>query len=329
MNKMYNEQIKNNFLDKHFDSDDSRITAKYVFYHSYLIEKTLDEDLYNFSLEEIGNCIANSNPKSINVAKSRGSLIAQYINWASSPEVNLRKSNINPLLSIDDSWYEQFVDKNIKKFISRNELDQLIDNTVNKSDKAILKLLFEGISGRECSEIRNLKIDDIIDNDTIHVVDDIKGTERTVKVEESTIKLLREANEEDEYCNKNGEEARSPFSEVIDSPYIIKPLKRGKEVSDLRISHSVIIRRVKFLAELFGIDYLTPKALTHSGMIYMAYKLHEGKEKLTTEDFNKIGIHFNINKMTSNGYEYYPVSYMSQFINAQNINKLYGTNYKE
>ncbi|PKR82362.1 phage lytic cycle repressor MrpR family protein, partial [Heyndrickxia camelliae] len=60
MKKMYNEEIKRQFLNEQYENERSRLTAEYIFYYSYLNELPLDKDLYDFSLDEIGKVIANS-----------------------------------------------------------------------------------------------------------------------------------------------------------------------------------------------------------------------------------------------------------------------------
>lgn len=326
-NLMYNKEIKERFLEENYTNEDSKRTARYVFYYSYLNELPLQKDLYDFSREEIGKVLANSNPKSLNVAMSRLRIISKYITWAIGGNVNLRKDNINPLSKIEESWVEQFVDKSVKKFISKTELDEMVDWLINYSDKALLMLLFEGVNGRELSEIRNLRMKDIKEDGTATLYDDIKKEYRELKLSEELINILRIADKEYEYINKNGEATRIKTSQLAESQFIFKPTIRRKTANEERMSHISIIGRLSSIGEAFGFDSFTPKMVTHSGLIYMGYLLHKDKEELTDEDFEIIAKRFNISKSKANGYEYYPKKYWSQFINVDNINKLYGTDY--
>lgn len=323
MNKMYNEDIKWRFLNEKYDSKETREVIKYIFFYAYLNELPLGKDLYDFSLDQIGSVIANSNPKSLNVAKTRGSFISQYISWAISPDVNLRRDNLNPLQNIDESWYAQFVDTSLKQFISKTELDEMVSQLVNYQDKIIPVLLFNGVYGTESSEIRNLKLTDIQEDGTTRLYDDVKG-ERYIKLDANVIELLHKANFEKEYMNKNGmAEGRSPNSHLVNSEFIVKSLKRGAAKEGHRIGQSSIISRINIIKEYIGWLDLTPKSIWRSGMLYMASQLMQGRNELIKEDFDKIGEHFNLSKINNNGYESYNRAYMSGFINEENINKLY------
>ncbi|USK57156.1 hypothetical protein LIS82_12100 [Cytobacillus solani] len=323
MNKMYNEDIKWRFLNEKYDSKETREVIKYIFFYAYLNELPLGKDLYDFSLDQIGSVIANSNPKSLNVAKTRGSFISQYISWAISPDVNLRRDNLNPLQNIDESWYAQFVDTSLKQFISKTELDEMVSQLVNYQDKIIPVLLFNGVYGTESSEIRNLKLTDIQEDGTTRLYDDVKG-ERYIKLDENVIEMLRKANYEEVYMNKNGmAEGKSPNSHLVNSEFIVKSLKRGAAKEGHRISQSSIISRINIIKEYIGWLDLTPKSIWRSGMLYMASQLMQGRNELIKEDFDKIGEHFNLSKINNNGYESYNRAYMSGFINEENINKLY------
>lgn len=325
MKKMYNEEIKRQFLNEQYENERSRLTAEYIFYYSYLNELPLDKDLYDFSLDEIGKVIANSNPKSLNVATTRGSLISKYISWAI--KINYRKSSLNPLQEISESWFEQYVDPNLKQFISKTELDYIVDNLVNYQDKIIPVLLFNGIYGTECSEIRNLRYSDVkeMKDGQIRVYDDENG-ERWISIGDDVVELLTTAYYENEYKNKNGQSTgRYESSPLIDSEFILRPLKRGKSTESQRMSQMGIINRIKMIGNYFDLPDLTPKSITRSGMLYKASELIGDKEELSQEDFEIIGEKFSLSKMKSNGYEYYNTSYLRGYINKDNIDKLYGS----
>ncbi|WP_137743353.1 tyrosine-type recombinase/integrase [Robertmurraya siralis] len=325
MNNMYNMEIKEEFLRSQYSEDTAKI-ARYVFYYSYLIEKTLNKDVFEFTIDELGSVIANSNPTSIVVARSRGSIISQYLNWAY--DNNYRVSNINPLQNITDDWYSQFIDKNIKQFISIKELNEIVSGLVNYQDKIIPVLLFHGVYGTQSSEIRNLKLSDIqADGTTVRLYDDRKG-ERFITLDKEVIEMLIQAANESSYYHKNGLTAISRWaqSDLLESDYIVKMAKKGRGSEGKRVSQTIIIKRVDLIAEYFGMPDLTPKSINRSGMLYYASKLIGVKEKLSQQDFNVIGDRFNLTKMESNGHIYYNSTYLSSYINKENIDRLYGTN---
>lgn len=320
MSEFFNEVIKNKYLES-IENEGSRTVTKYIFVASKSIEEILEMDLYNFSADHVAEILKNMNTKSPTTAQSHLSMIRTYINWCI---VNgYRESNINPLESLGEDFYSQFVDTTVKQFISRSELDEILKQLVNYQDKIIPLLLFNGVYGAESSEIRNLRFTDIQEDGTTRLYDDIKG-ERYIKLDDSVIEMLRKANYEEEYMNKNGlAEGNSPNSLLIDSEFIVKNLKRGAAKEGHRVSQGTIIKRINIIQDFFALPDLTPKSIWRSGMLYMAYQSMGDREQLIKEDFEKIGEHFNLSKINNNGYENYNRAYLSRFINEENINKLY------
>jgi len=331
VNQIFNEDIKRRFIDETYDNEGTKKIVEYVFYYAYGNEVPLGKDLYNFTLDEIGDVIANGRPKSTNVAATRGNIIYQYIDWAIKN--NLRTSNIHPMQELDREWYGQFIDKNIKQFISKMELDEIENQLVNAQDRVVLRLLWLGVSGKEYNELRNLRLSDISDG-RLHLND--ADVSRVISLDdetyaEDTMSLLRKANGEFEYENKNGtvEAERWSKSKLIDSEFIVKNVARGRAKAGEPVTQFVIMNRIKMIAELFGLPDLTPKSITRSGMIYMAHQILEEKRakglvaELEYEDFEKIGIRYNLSTIDVNGYIYYNTTYMKQFINMDNIRKLY------
>ncbi|QJI52363.1 putative integrase [Psychrobacillus phage Perkons] len=317
-NKMYNEDVKLKFLEQ-YENEDSKLTIQYLFFHSFILEDTLKKDLYDFNINEIAQVIISMNVKSITLAKNKRSEISKFLDWAI--EHNFRKDNLNPLQGIEDEWLTDLVDKTIKQFISKQKLDEIISELVNYQDKIIPLLIFNGVYGHQCSELRNLRMKDIQDDGTVRLRDDARG-ERIIHLEENVIELLRKANSDREYQAKNGlSTSRNAVAEVIDSEYIIKPIKKGKTSPDGRISQITIINRIMMIAELFDIPELTPKSIQRSGMIYMAYHLSEKKDI-----YDLIGERFNWRKIVRGDYENYNISYMRSFLNDENITMLYGNN---
>jgi integrase len=324
-NKMYNEEIKQKFLDT-YDNEGTRHTMKYIFFNAYENEFPLGKDMYDFSLEEIGKIISSSNPKSVPVALSRGRFISQYISWAI--QNNLRKNTLNPLQNIDKDWYEQFVDPELKQYISKNDVDEYTSKLVNHQDIAILHMIFNGLYGHSSSEIRNLKMSDINrDEKSIRLYDDKKGERYIYNVDEKLIDILGKANDDTIYQSSNGQGERQKESELVQNEFIIRPARRGRVVEHNPASQITIINRIKMIAEEFDMEDLTPKSIQRSGMIYMAYKLlkEDGRTELNKQDYEKIGDHFNLSKITSNDgkYSYHNKTTMSEYINTDNIKKLY------
>jgi integrase len=321
---IYNEEIKQKFLDT-YENEGTKNTIKYIFFYSYLNEVPLNKDLYDFSKEEIGKIVADSQPKSLSVAKTKLRFIHQYISWAISN--NYRRNSINPLQNEanDDEWLKQFVDPQLKMFISKNDVNEFTTHLVNYQDIVIMHLIFNGVYGHSSTELRNLKITDINEEEkTLRLYDEKKG-ERYIQVDEDLINLIHKANNEPVYQSSNGRGERQKESDLIQNEFVIRPARRGRVVEHNPATQITIINRIKTIAEEFDMEDLTPKGIQRSGMIYMAYKLlkESGRTELNKQDYEKIGDHFNLSKIHAGEYSYHNRSVMGEYINIENIKKLY------
>ena len=309
-----------------YDNEDSAKTMGYLFKKVYLTEVTLDKDLYDFNLMEIEDVIRSMNPKSFTVAANHVSSIGVYISWAIKN--NYRLNNINPLSGMGTEWTKTLVNENIKLYISKDELDEMVSHLVNYQDKIIPVLIFHGVYGNQASELRNLKLSDINQETGETRLYDVKKGERTIYLPADVIELAKKAHYEVEYQSKNGlsQSTKSGSTELTESDYVLKSAKRGAKLTDNMVSQLTVIKRVKFALEYMGYNDMTLKTISRSGMIYMAYKLmrESGKNEIDSEILNKIGDHFNWTKVKHEDGEYYNSTYVKNFINQDNIDDLYG-----
>ncbi|XLG10645.1 Hypothetical protein ACI5QM_02148 [Bacillus subtilis] len=95
----------------------------------------------------------------------------------------LAKSNINKVYEIREQDLKQFIDKNKKTLFTDKEVEEFVNYLFNHQDKAMVQAVYEGIDGYEHSELINLTIDDLLDNNKVRLKDDKHG-ERIIKVSE-------------------------------------------------------------------------------------------------------------------------------------------------
>lgn len=323
--KFYNEDIKNEFLGQYSNEDSAKIMG-YLFKNTYLTEKSLNKDLLNFNLKEIEEVIVSMNPKSFTVAANHVSMISVYLTWAIKN--NHRTDNINPISGMGNEWIKTLVNENVKQFITKDELDEMVSHLVNYQDKIIPVLIFHGVYGNQSSELRNLKMSDINQETGETRLYDVKKGERTIFLPLEVVEMTKKAHYEMEYQSKNGlsQSSRSGVTELTDSDYVLKSAKRGAKLTDNMVSQLTVIKRVKFALELMGYHDMTLKTISRSGMIYMAYELmkESDKDEIDLEIINKIGEHFNWTKVKHEDGEYYNSTYVKNFINKDNIDDLYG-----
>jgi integrase len=318
MSKLYNPEIKEKFLMT-YDNEQSRKTLNNVFLKSELIESVLEKDLFSFNLNEIGKVIGNANPHSALVARSLGRFISQYINWA----VPYRNSNLNPLQGISTDWYDQFVDKTKKIHYSYDEFIELLENPsiMNAQDQAFLFLCFEGISGKQFIELREMQWKDVsIEENKIY----IKQRDEFVSVLPECIKYLEKAHNQKIYYTYDSETKDYKEKEMLPSPYIFKNVKSGRTTPNTMVSMAVFYNRLNTLkTDILELEYLTSNALSQSGQIFYSKMLYEEYGKLDYEQFEIIGKKYNSSMIHSGDYHYYNTTLLKNYINESTLKELY------
>jgi integrase len=321
-NDIYNEEVKDKFI-KTYENEQSQITLLNYFKKSESTERQLEKDLYDFDINEISKVMHNVNPLSLSVSRSAARSIAKYISWAI--DNGYRSNNINPMDYLETNWYEEFIDRNVKMYFSEDELDDLINLLVNAQDRALVKLIFEGVKGYSSSELYNLNVNDIDwENNILNVKDDKKG-QREVIVSDECMKILKAAHEQEDFIFKNGEsDSRSNSRKLIKSDFIFKNIDSGKTINTNGVDKHYIYRAIQKIRDYFNVSYLTPNAIYKSGMIKIAKDLYLRDGKLENEQLNEIAERFNVTRVTNNGYSYYNLGILKEYINRENILELYG-----
>src|SRR5690606_32760586 len=121
-----------------------------------------------------------------NTVESYGRIISSYLNW--SVKNKIREDN--PLTSFKPGDFEKYL-TNDEIYMSDKQLRRYEDQCENPQDAVILRLLFEGLSGKELSEICNLKKTDVDrENNRLFLMDAGSNSGRILPVEQRTIDLI-------------------------------------------------------------------------------------------------------------------------------------------
>lgn len=312
---MYNPEIKKRFLEKYpYDAYER------IFLRSYVFEEALGKDLYDFNIDDIKRVLYELDPITLGSSRTNGRIITSYIDWAIKE--GYRKNNINPLKTVQSEWFNQFVNKKRKLFITDQELEEIEVHCINAQDAVIVRALFEGLT---TSELLNLKKTDVdYENGILKLKDDKKG-ERTLKVSEQCLKLIRQASEEIQYYKNNGqisEGTRREWTELVDNEYVLRPsITRTKKMG--RADEFLIYRRLDTIKKTLGFPYLTSKNISNSGKLKMARDLYLKEGALGREQLIKIAERFNVSKVIINGYESYNLTILKDFITLENLKMYY------
>lgn len=280
------------------------------------IEKELNKDLSEFTLEEMEKVFYNFDANNRNTLESYGRIISSYLNW------NVKKGYIttNVLSGFKPTDFEKYL-TNDEVYLTEAELRRLEDRCDNYQDAVIPRLLFEGLSGKELSEIRNLKKKDVIaERNALIMRNEETNSETTFYVSERTIYLLLKAIEEKTYRKKNGVMEQTQYNNVreytdlVDNDYVIRASITKTENFHKPVNKFVIYRRIDLLSGVWGIEDLTAKFIQRSGMIHFAHEKMKDHGELTLADLKNIAERFGVSSYHN----------LKGFLTMENVEKVYG-----
>jgi len=230
-------------------------------------------DLYTFNRNEILDMLAMFSSSSISTLNVYLSIIRKYLDLAI--EQGYLKTNINIADSVGYDDLLEIVNKTKKnrKIISKEDIYDMVEEKIaNRQDQAILLLTFEGIKGKDCIELEQLKNDDIdTDKSTIKVVRE--GQELIVNIPRRLSNTLFIAKTDKEYQKSNGTFDTNkgiPTYDLIESEYFIRPTaqKNPDDIPYLR-GKNIQFKMIKCLKDERYLDmsFITPTSLYLSGVI--------------------------------------------------------------
>lgn len=335
MNRVYNDEFYNESQKERFLKDLGESTKKAysrILKRVSIMENKLSKDLYDFNLSEISQFLLLLKATKISSLQQTGSVIKMYIDWAI--EQDLRKDNINPIGVVASfEWYGQFVDDSQQTLFSETDIAEIVDGCLNYQDKAMIQGIFEGILGRENSELLNMKMEHISateDKDKFRITlfnDTLKGrTSREVVISRDLYDILRIANEEEIYYKNNG--IVSPIikknsSTLIKNDYIIRSAINStvKQDIDDPSPTQLVNRRIAKISKWNNLPLLTIVNIRNSGMLKMGKELYEEHKQLEIKQIKIICDHYNIKKDRNGAYHFGAMR--AEFLNADTIKRVY------
>lgn len=323
--EFYNEDIKNEYLNT-LDNEIIYHSTVLLFRKSESVERVLGKDIYEMTyneLEDVAYALKNTSSNAVynNVLK-----IENYIKWAS--DNGYRKGNLNPLENTNKvEWSKKFVATRENYYFSRKDILDMMDELENNPDKAILLALFEGIKGKGFSEILNLKMSDITQQDGINWVRlyDDAGKERDLEISDELVYVLEKTDRQREYYANNGDNkktGKNVASVYVPSDKIFKKTTRGNQ-SDNELTFTFINRKFIFYKEFFEMKFLKPKHITDSGIMHYANELSE-EESIDAKSIVEIADRFDTPMNTYNGKKYRNVTTVKKVIEIPTFKTLYG-----
>jgi hypothetical protein len=301
---MYNPELKNVYLNT-IDNEGTRDNIGYTFQKARELEEEKGKDVSQFNFDELGELWSSFRAKSFAAITTKVSIIVKYIDFCI--EKGLADVNYNwAKMYFNEDGLRPYVSKvaTNNRIISRETLEDIIDFCANAQDAVVFALLFEGVKGRPIQasafeEVRNLRMVDCNTNTNDIILRRDDGVTRVIQVSEKTMNLIADAFNQQEYIRKNGEVISNKLKELelIETGYVLKLGDIGKNTNstDDRVSHQVILRRLKNITKAYGNSFLTPTNIYMSGMVDYAKTLQAEKgTDLDNNDYIHICEKYNI-----------------------------------
>ncbi|GCD12878.1 phage lytic cycle repressor MrpR family protein [Clostridium tagluense] len=288
-------------IDRYKDNKKNTVLTYFRLFKLFKgMEEVLGKDIYSFNDEEIIDAISRIPTFSKRMVNSIGSLLDNYIEWACQRGLNPTRRN--PMQHIKVKTHlEQMINTTVlaQRFISKKNLYDMREEIEKNSDKDIditaqdflpIILPFYGIYGKECSEISNLRIEDIDRFKNLATVRDDFGNERIVEIDEQLVDLIIEADEQKEYKKRE-----NWIHKLTKNGYVLKSTKGDGRlnVNGIRIRFSKVLKLYNKSQD--EISRLTMKSVISSGKYARLRKLEQVKGELTDQDFRDMQVEFGDN----------------------------------
>lgn len=252
-----------------------RKTVDLLFRRIAPTEIRLNKDLYDFSVAEIigyYKYLQTSSFESLMVMNNQYKLYTEY-----AKKCGIVKDNQNHYAEIDNKTLLACIHIGLAKakvIIRKNLLEILESSAVeNVSDKVICLALFEGIGGRELTELTHLEPTDF--NTKTQIVNLYGG--RKLKLSEKLIDWCLESADEYKYFNSLSVKGNKSYLKT--DTRVIKRISNSTVDNDLQ-RHKTINRRLDHLIDITGCNALSVGALRESGRLEMIKTLMENGKSL-------------------------------------------------
>lgn len=283
-----NEKLKEKYIEARLKKFDSVDTVKQAFKKFEKYEEKFNKDLCMFDVLEINYAYRDIQSRSFESLSNIHSQILGYATWCIKygkrnfkDELKGYKTNYYAALHTDDI-HRMMDNVEANRIITRKELLDKCKLLPNASDAFILLCLFEGIKGRDYSEIREIIWDDFKGNVlTIHpgriseLYGDIIPDERQLTVSNELLNYANKARTETEYKTLVNININTPLSV---EPYIVKRTQRAYNTGiqpklTRRIVEILNYKRERSDPELSASD------IRNSGKVYYINKLIKDTKK--------------------------------------------------
>lgn len=252
---LYESKVRNSNVD---------LTVDLLFRRIAPTERRLGKDLYNFTVTEIlgyYKYLSTPSLESLMIMNNQYKLYTAY-----ALKEGLVKDNQNHYAEIDNNILMTCVNVGwvTQRIITRQELLDILNssNVENVSDKVIALGIFEGIWGKELSDLTSMKPTDI--NTETKTIKLLSG--REFKISDQLIAWCLESADEYEFFNSMNKVNNKKYLET--DTRVIKRLSNST-VDSMHQRHKTVNRRLDHLINCTGCPAFTVHSLKESGRLEM------------------------------------------------------------
>lgn len=269
--RLYNKNLKLAYINNYFGEEDTKNTILFEFLKSANVEKQIDKDLYAFNDIEISNLLLYLKRDNIMSLNKSVSIYKDYVNWCivnGQRGIYENGENRVEIFQKTENLAKYVSNRKVKnKFLTKTELNDLVDYLINPIDQAFIMCLYEFIGGEKLHELRSLKISDIDEKNRKVKLTDVNGNIRISNISIKLIELLKETDATERYIDNNGM-AKSikgkPFNE---SEYIFKAIIRKDNNGEMR-SYAGMLNKLNAIKKFTGYDLITTNSLKETRIIH-------------------------------------------------------------
>lgn len=290
---MFNQNVKYEYLEEYKETN--RNLKKYMtvqFNKVSKMETTLNKDVSCFTVSEIISYYKLLCTPSFEVLMVLNNQFKKYTDYCLGR--NLVPDSQNHYTEVNNDVLKTCINEGLanSKVITREALINELNNLNNPSDQFLVLALFEGIYGKQYSELNGISMSNFSeDNVTLN-------SGRKLKVSKDLIHFAKDSSTEYEYYPYKDTNNRTyKYDENDDG--IIKRMYNATEGTDSAYAHNIFNKIIR-IKDTLGCNAINAKALMESGRIDMIKNLRkDGNTVEETLRKNKEAIEYRYGKITS------------------------------
>ena len=260
----FNEELKKRYLNEKEKS--LSVTSNYIdvqFRKVSEVEYELKKDVSNWTVYEIIEYYKILHMTSYESLLCLNSIFSQYTQFCL--ENSLVRDNQNHYLECTREALAGCINKSIleKKIISRETIMKWVDELPNPKDQFILLSLFEYGKSKDFKDIVNAKQQDCNKENCT-----LKLSDRTVKISDKLINIIKDCQSEDTYYSISGKGTKK--MPLVDYGFIVKSYpNQNMDLSDFQKGRNIYIACQRIFDYLGVGNYMSPNSIAESGKLYM------------------------------------------------------------